>query len=190
MSDQVPPEQSGDGGTPQDAPVESSQAAGAAGGSGEDARVTAENQQQAVGAGGQPAPGPQQVPPGRQQPGAPQPGMPQPGMPQQPYGQQPPPGAWGAPQPARRPGGFRRFVGNRVTQLVGVGVLGLLVGGGIVGGVMAATQHDGRPGMSHFRDGGGGGYREFRGGPGFGQGGPGGPGGTGTSNGTGTGYGI
>ncbi|MEV6897874.1 hypothetical protein [Amycolatopsis sp. NPDC051372] len=116
--------------------------------------------------------------------------MPQPGM-QQPYGQQPPPGAWGAPQPVRRPGGFRRFVGNRVTQLVGVGVLGLLVGGGIVGGVMAATQHDGRPGMSHFRDGGGGGgYREFRGGPGFGQGGPGGPGGTGTSNGTGTGTGT
>ncbi|QRP45848.1 hypothetical protein [Amycolatopsis sp. FDAARGOS 1241] len=106
--------------------------------------------------------------------------------PQPPYGQQPPPGAWGAPQPPRQPGGFRRFVGNRVTQLLAVGVLGLLVGGGIVGGVMAATYHGGRPGSSHFRDSRGGGYRDFRGAPGFGQGGL---GSGGTSIGTGTGIG-
>ena len=63
-------------------------------------------------------------------------------------------GAWGPPQAAapRRPGGFRRFVGHRATQLVGVGVLGLLIGGGIVGGIAAATSHsggprDGRPGI-------------------------------------------
>lgn len=83
------------------------------------------------------------------------------------HGQQPPPapptpqlsqpgpgpayGAWGPPQAApRQPGGFRRFVGHRATQLVGVGVLGLLIGGGIVGGIAAATSHgprDGRPGI-------------------------------------------
>ncbi|WP_410667318.1 hypothetical protein [Amycolatopsis sp. cmx-4-68] len=84
------------------------------------------------------------------------------------HGQQPPPapptpqlsqpgpgqayGAWGASQaaPPRQAGGFRRFVGHRATQLVGVGVLGLLIGGGIVGGIAAATSHgprDGRPGI-------------------------------------------
>jgi len=78
------------------------------------------------------------------------------------HGQQPPPaphtpqlsqpgpgqayGAWGPPQAAsRQPGGFRRFVGHRATQLVAVGVLGLLVGGGIVGGIAAATSHGGGP---------------------------------------------
>ncbi|EOD67160.1 hypothetical protein [Amycolatopsis vancoresmycina] len=86
------------------------------------------------------------------------------------HGQQPPPApptpqlsqpgpgqtyAWGPPA-ARQPGGFRRFVGHRATQLVGVGVLGLLVGGGIVGGIAAATHHgprDGRPGIHRQYDG-------------------------------------
>ncbi|MFE0022070.1 hypothetical protein [Amycolatopsis sp. NPDC059021] len=74
----------------------------------------------------------------------------------------PPPGTWGAPAAAaqpRQPGGFRRFVAHRATQLVAVGVLGLVVGGGVVGIVAAATHHDGkRPGiarMHHQRDGGG-----------------------------------
>ncbi|MGK3199742.1 hypothetical protein [Amycolatopsis sp. MEPSY49] len=90
------------------------------------------------------------------------------------HGQQPPPapptpqlaqpgpgqayGAWGPPAAAapRQPGGFRRFVGHRATQLVGVGVLGLLIGGGIVGGIAAATHHgprDGRPGIHRQYDG-------------------------------------
>jgi hypothetical protein len=73
-------------------------------------------------------------------------------------------GAWGAPAAAapRQPGGFRRFVGHRATQLVGVGVLGLLIGGGIVGGIAAATSsgpRDGRPGI----------HRQYSG-PGAGQG--------------------
>lgn len=75
------------------------------------------------------------------------------------HGQQPPPqfsqpgpghayGAWGPPPAApRQPGGFRRFVGHRATQLVGVGVLGVLLGGGIVGGIAAATHHPARPGI-------------------------------------------
>ncbi|GAA3536569.1 hypothetical protein GCM10022222_20370 [Amycolatopsis ultiminotia] len=79
---------------------------------------------------------------------------------------------WGVPLPPRRRGGFRRFVGNRATQLVGVGVLGLLVGGGVVGGVMVATQHSDHPTMSQY------GGRHFRGseGPGQGFGTPGNPG--------------
>ncbi|HEY2059671.1 MAG TPA: hypothetical protein VGH57_14980 [Amycolatopsis sp.] len=68
----------------------------------------------------------------------------------------------------RQPGGFRRFVSHRATQLVAVGILGLVIGGGVVGGVMAATGHDTRPGMSRLRDGGSGGYHQFRGGQGFG----------------------
>ncbi|MDT8910267.1 hypothetical protein [Amycolatopsis sp. PS_44_ISF1] len=47
-----------------------------------------------------------------------------------------------------------------------MGVLGLLIGGGVVGGVMAATDHDTRPGVSRLRDGGG--HHQFRGGQGFG----------------------
>ena len=65
------------------------------------------------------------------------------------HGQQPPPAPpaafparsrpplrpLGPPQATQRPpGGFRRFVGHRATQLVGVGVLGMLLGAGIVGG--------------------------------------------------------
>ena len=105
------------------------------------------------------------------------------------HGQQPPPtpqlsqpgpgqsyGAWGPPQAAapRQPGGFRRFVGHRATQLVGVGVLGLLIGGGIVGGIAAATHHgprDGRPGIHRQYDGPDG--NQGRGFPGRGGGNPG-----------------
>ncbi|WP_406640054.1 hypothetical protein [Amycolatopsis sp. WGS_07] len=73
------------------------------------------------------------------------------------------PSPWGMPLPPRKQGGFRRFLGHRATQLVAVGVLGLAVGGGIVGGVMAATNHhSGRPGMSQHQ----GGHRFNDGGPG------------------------
>jgi hypothetical protein len=120
------------------------------------------------------------------------------------HGQQPPPapptpqlsqpgpgqayGAWGPPQAApRQPGGFRRFVGHRATQLVGVGVLGLLIGGGIVGGIAAATSHGprgDRPGI----------HRQYNGpnqGPdGRGFPGRGGGGNSGNSGGSGSGNGI
>jgi hypothetical protein len=77
------------------------------------------------------------------QAGPPTPQLSQPG-PGQAYG------AWGPPQAApRQPGGFRQFVGHRATQLVGVGVLGLLIGGGIVGGIAAATSHGGGPRDGH-----------------------------------------
>jgi len=69
----------------------------------------------------------------------------------------PPQPAWGVPAQPRQPGGFRRFVGHRATQLVGVGLLGVLVGGGIVGTIAAVNHHDGRPGH----------YRVYDGGPGF-----------------------
>lgn len=72
------------------------------------------------------------------------------------------PGPWGMPLPLPKQSGFRRFVAHRATQLVAVGVLGLVVGGGIVGGVMAATHHPGRPGMSQHQ----GGNRFNDGGPG------------------------
>ncbi|WP_103355055.1 hypothetical protein [Amycolatopsis sp. CA-128772] len=101
-------------------------------------------------------------------------GQPPPPAPPAPQLSQPGPGhtyaAWGPPAP-RQPGGFRRFVGHRATQLVGVGVLGLLIGGGIVGGIAAATHHgprDGRPG-SHRQYDGPNGNQGFDGrGPGFG----------------------
>ncbi len=75
---------------------------------------------------------------GQQAPAQPAPHTPQLSQP----GPGPAYGAWGPPQAApRQPGGFRRFVGHRATQLVAVGVLGLLIGGGIVGGIAAATSH-------------------------------------------------
>ena len=114
------------------------------------------------------------------------------------HGQQPPPtpqlsqpgpgqayGAWGPPPPAQRqPGGFRRFVGHRATQLVGVGVLGVLIGGGIVGGIAAATDHHGgRPGI-HRQYGGPNGNQGFNGhGPGFRGGNPGNSGNSGSGDG-------
>ncbi|MFD2467306.1 hypothetical protein [Amycolatopsis silviterrae] len=73
------------------------------------------------------------------------------------------PSPWGMPLPPPKQGGFRRFIAHRATQLVAVGVLGLAVGGGIVGGVMAATDHHpGRPGTSQHQ----GGHRFNDGGPG------------------------
>ncbi|SDZ40798.1 hypothetical protein SAMN05421504_11578 [Amycolatopsis xylanica] len=77
----------------------------------------------------------------------------------------PPPGYQAAyPQQPREPGKFKRFAGHRATQLVAVGVLGLVIGGGIVG---AATgfghghgPRDGRAGIHRQHDG-------FPGGPGF-----------------------
>ncbi|GAB3138863.1 hypothetical protein GCM10027258_16810 [Amycolatopsis stemonae] len=99
---------------------------------------------------GQPAPGrlPNAVH-GRQPPPTPQLSQPGPG---QAYG------AWGPPAAApRQPGGFRRFVGHRATQLVGVGVLGVLIGGGVVGGIALAASHhgpqDGRPGIHRQHNG-------------------------------------
>ncbi|WP_370970015.1 hypothetical protein [Amycolatopsis sp. cg9] len=124
----------------------------------------------------------QQPPPaagaGQQAPPTPQLSQPGPG---QSYG------AWGPPQAApRQSGGFRRFVGHRATQLVAVGVLGLLVGGGIVGGIAAASHHgprDGRPGI-HRQYNGPGGHQDGRG-PGFrgGQGNQGGNPGQGSGDG-------
>jgi hypothetical protein len=94
------------------------------------------------------------------------------------HGRQPPPqpgpgqpyGPWGPPPAApRQPGGFRRFVGHRATQLVGVGVLGMLLGATIVGGIAAASHHgprDGRPGIHRQYDGPNQGFNGH--GPGFG----------------------
>ncbi|MFC3897557.1 hypothetical protein ACFOWZ_39290 [Lentzea rhizosphaerae] len=49
-----------------------------------------------------------------------------------------------------RPGRVRRFAGHRATQLVAVGLLGLVLGGGIVGAV-AANRLDHRGGPGHVR---------------------------------------
>ncbi|WP_394617463.1 hypothetical protein JNUCC0626_49110 [Lentzea sp. JNUCC 0626] len=76
---------------------------------------------------------------------------------QQPTAAEPPPAA--APPPAaplppppppRRPGRVRRVAGHRATQLVAVGLLGLVLGGGIVGAV-AANRFDDRGGPGHVR---------------------------------------
>lgn len=48
------------------------------------------------------------------------------------------------------PGRGRRFVRHRATQLVAVGLLGLVLGGGIVGAV-AANRSDHRGGPGHVR---------------------------------------
>ncbi|MET8761511.1 hypothetical protein [Lentzea sp. NPDC004782] len=47
-------------------------------------------------------------------------------------------------------GRVRRFAGHRATQLVAVGLLGLVLGGGIVGAV-AANRIDHRSGPGHVR---------------------------------------
>ncbi|EMD30111.1 hypothetical protein [Amycolatopsis azurea] len=82
----------------------------------------------------------------------------------------PPPG-WVPPQQAPpEKGGFRRFAGHRATQLVAVGLLGFLLGGGIIGTAvgLAVARHDDRPGISreHRGPGGPGMHRDFREGPG------------------------
>ncbi|MFD4643019.1 hypothetical protein ACFWN2_37315 [Lentzea sp. NPDC058436] len=72
---------------------------------------------------------------------------------------EPPPSAAQAPAgppPAATPaaavpaGRGRRFVRHRATQLVAVGLLGLVLGGGIVGAV-AANRHDHRGGPGQVR---------------------------------------
>ncbi|PWK86436.1 hypothetical protein C8D88_105485 [Lentzea atacamensis] len=45
---------------------------------------------------------------------------------------------------------MRRFAGHRATQLVAVGLLGLVLGGGIVGAV-AANRFDDHRGPGHVR---------------------------------------
>jgi len=55
-----------------------------------------------------------------------------------------------APIPPAGPGRARRFAGHRATQLVAVGLLGLVLGGGIVGAV-AANRFDDRGGPGHMR---------------------------------------
>lgn len=127
------------------------------------------------------------------------------------HGQQPPPapptpqlsqpgpgqayGGW-TPPPAnapRQPGGFRRFAGHRATQLVGVGLLGLLIGGGVVGGIAIATSHhgprDGRPGIHRQYNGPGQGP-DGRGFPGRGGGNSGSDDGTNSGPNNGSGDGI
>ena len=52
-----------------------------------------------------------------------------------------------------RPGRVRRFAGHRATQLVAVGLLGLVLGGGIVGAVAADRfDHRGGPGQVRMHD--------------------------------------
>ncbi|MFD4673642.1 hypothetical protein ACFWNN_28220 [Lentzea sp. NPDC058450] len=80
--------------------------------------------------------------------------------PQQPEPQQAPPAATAAepppaaapvpPVPPARRGRVRRVAGHRATQLVAVGLLGLVLGGGIVGAV-AANRGDHRGGPGHVR---------------------------------------
>lgn len=70
-----------------------------------------------------------------------------------------PPPAAPPVQPPRK-GGFRRFAGHRATQLVGVGLIGFILGGGVIGTAVGLASRDGgrhgdRPGIS----------REHRGGP-------------------------
>ncbi|MFD9705848.1 hypothetical protein [Lentzea sp. NPDC059081] len=64
----------------------------------------------------------------------------------------PPPPAAGVPVTAvpAQPGRVRRFAGHRATQLVAVGLLGLVLGGGVVGAV-AANRFDHRGGPGHVR---------------------------------------
>ncbi|EME60058.1 hypothetical protein [Amycolatopsis decaplanina] len=79
----------------------------------------------------------------------------------------PPPGWVQAPP---KKGGFRRFAGHRATQLVAVGALGFILGGGIIGTAVGLASRDGdrRPGISreHRGPGGPGVHRDFRDGPG------------------------
>ncbi len=62
----------------------------------------------------------------------------------------PPPPPAAATPVAAGPGRVRRFAGHRATQLVAVGLLGLVLGGGVVGAV-AANRFDHRGGPGHVR---------------------------------------
>ncbi|MFS8095599.1 hypothetical protein LFM09_00505 [Lentzea alba] len=65
---------------------------------------------------------------------------------------EPPPAAAPVPPAAPvGPGRVRRFAGHRATQLVAVGLLGLVLGGGIVGAI-AANRFDDRPGHVRMYD--------------------------------------
>ncbi|WP_409489300.1 hypothetical protein [Amycolatopsis sp. cmx-11-12] len=65
------------------------------------------------------------------------------------------------PPVAPRKSGFRRFAAARATQLVAVGLLGFILGGGVIGTAvgLAVGRHDDRPGISRE-------HRDFRDGPG------------------------
>lgn len=85
----------------------------------------------------------------------------------------PPPAAQPvAAQPVATPkkSGFRRFAAARATQLVAVGLLGFILGGGVIGTAvgLAVGRHDDRPGISRDHRGpdGHGAHRDFRDGPG------------------------
>ncbi|MET9226527.1 hypothetical protein [Lentzea sp. NPDC003310] len=62
----------------------------------------------------------------------------------------PPPAATPSAAVPTPPGRGRRFVRHRATQLVAVGLLGLVLGGGIVGAI-AANRFDHRGGPGHVR---------------------------------------
>jgi hypothetical protein len=73
------------------------------------------------------------------------------------------------PQQTAKKGGFRRFAGHRATQLVGVGLIGFILGGGIIGTAVGFASRDGgrhgdRPGFSREYRGpdGPGHHRDFR----------------------------
>ncbi|HET6289692.1 MAG TPA: hypothetical protein VFG15_23480 [Amycolatopsis sp.] len=81
----------------------------------------------------------------------------------------PPPGWVPAQQAPPAKGGFRRFAGHRATQLVAVGLLGFVLGGGIIGTAVGVASRGGdRPGFSREHRGPDGhdGHRGFRDGPG------------------------
>lgn len=81
----------------------------------------------------------------------------------------PPPGWVPAQQAPPAKGGFRRFAGHRATQLVAVGLLGFILGGGIIGTAVGVASRGGdRPGFSREHRGhdGPGAHRDFRDGPG------------------------
>lgn len=95
--------------------------------------------------------------PGQQQPTAEQPTAAAPQAAGQPGPQSTPeqPAATASEAPAAAtpagPGRVRRFAGHRATQLVAVGLLGLVLGGGIVGAI-AANRFDDRPGHVRMHD--------------------------------------
>ncbi|MEU3627353.1 hypothetical protein BS329_27030 [Amycolatopsis coloradensis] len=74
------------------------------------------------------------------------------------------------PVVAPRKSGFRRFAAARATQLVAVGLLGFILGGGVIGTAvgLAVGRHGDRPGIAREHRGpdGHGAHRDFRDGPG------------------------
>lgn len=82
----------------------------------------------------------------------------------------PPPPPPAQPVATTKKSGFRRFAAARATQLVAVGLLGFILGGGVIGTAvgLAVGRHDDRPGISREHRGpdGPGAHRDFRDGPG------------------------